>query len=141
MQLPWITQKEELTRTKMVEHMRAGWPQGEALLKAVAETEIAWTVPPAAAVQSSVAAKRDRQLPRGFDSGSNKKSKGGGKRGHAQVGESGLAICKPWNDARHCPAKGGRCPQDKAHKCYVIERDGVACLATSHPRAGHPASP
>ena len=51
--MSWMTQKDELTRTKIVEHMRAGWPQGEALQKAMAETEIAWTVPPAAAVQSS----------------------------------------------------------------------------------------
>ena len=44
--LLWLTAKDELTRTKMVELMRNGWPQGEALVKAMAETEIAWTIPP-----------------------------------------------------------------------------------------------
>ena len=49
LQLDWLKEKDEITRTKMVEYMRAGWAQGESLTKALAELEISWTVAPTVA--------------------------------------------------------------------------------------------
>ena len=46
--LPWFHTRDMLTRTKMVKLMRSGWPQGEALVKAMAEEEFAWSTPPIA---------------------------------------------------------------------------------------------
>ena len=40
----WLEQRDVSTRGKMVAYMRQGWPQGEALTRAVAESQVAWTV-------------------------------------------------------------------------------------------------
>jgi len=44
--LDWAKARDEETRAKEVELVRGGWPQGEAILKALQVTEISWTVGP-----------------------------------------------------------------------------------------------
>ena len=45
--LEWAQQRDEDTRSKEVELVRGGWAQGEALERAIALTEVAWTIGPA----------------------------------------------------------------------------------------------
>ena len=127
-QLPWFHTKDELTRTKMVELMRSGWPQGEALVKAIAETEIAWSIPP----EAGQAARNNNN--NSSQSGGEPNSK---RPKHVNHDESGKAICKPHNDARGC-SNGKKCPNGKEHKCDVVKKDGTPCLSKSHGRGGHP---
>ena len=121
--------KDEATRTKMVEHIRFGYPQGEALTKALQEMEVAWTIgpTPARAEQNDL----------------------GGQRKESQVGPASKKvktaqhlnqqpICKPFNDPRGCKlTPKGKCPQGKAHVCDMIKADGSACLSTKHSRSTH----
>ena len=44
--LAWATLKDEATRAIEVELVRNGWPQGEALLKAMQLSEVSWTIGP-----------------------------------------------------------------------------------------------
>ncbi|CAE8586815.1 unnamed protein product, partial [Polarella glacialis] len=46
--LSWLRTMDEATRGRQVELMRMGWPQGEALQKALTEMELQWTVGPVA---------------------------------------------------------------------------------------------
>ena len=93
LQLQWLQSKDELTRTRMVELMRTGWPQGEALTKAIADTEVAWTVLPTQGTNTT--AVNDLQPPPPPAGG-----KGSRKMPHANHDNSGKAICKPWYDPR-----------------------------------------
>jgi hypothetical protein len=123
-QLDWLQLKDEATRTKMVEHIRFGYPQGEALTKALQEMEVAWTIgpAPARAEKTDLGGQQSSQ-----DGPPEKKPK------HAQH-DGKLAICKPFNDARGCKKK---CPQNKAHVCDAIKADGTPCLSTKHSRPNH----
>ena len=138
--LSWLQEKDELTRTKMIELMRAGWAQGEALSKALTELELAWTVPP------NIVPNRNTGSDFGPDSGGNEGSDGGGqgkkrkingKATHVTHDAGGLAICKAWNDNRGCKRKS--CPHGRAHVCDMIKKNGQPCLSKQHCRMNHPA--
>ena len=125
----------------MIELMRDGWPQGEALSKALTEPELAWTVPPGIVPQRSTGSDF------GSDGG-NDGGDGGGKGGKkrkiklqpspptASHDAGGLQICKAWNDNRGCKRKG--CPMGRAHVCDMIKKNGKPCLSKQHNRLNHP---
>jgi hypothetical protein len=124
-QLDWLQLKDEATRTKMVEHIRFGYPQGEALTKALQEMEVAWTIGPV------------RSGPEKSDLGGQRRDSQGGppaKRPKHSMHYKQMPICKPFNDGRGCPKK---CPKNQAHVCDVILPDGSACHSTKHSRANH----
>ena len=58
----WLQTKDELTRGKMVEYLRRGWPQGEALEQALADTLVQWSMAPVIPAGGS-----RLSLPEGFD--------------------------------------------------------------------------
>ena len=112
----------------MVELMRSGWPQGEALIKAIAEMEIAWSIPP----DAGQAAKSNGNNTQNNGEPNSKRQK------HINHDENGKQICKPRNDVRGCSGNGKRCPNGKEHKCDVVKKDGTPCLSKTHNRGGHP---
>ena len=115
-QLPWLQTKDEYTRAKCVELQRQSWPHGEALLKALRDTEVFW---------STHTGNRKRTAEQDGGSPSQKKVRTG-------TMWSGQAICKRWNDQRGCANK---CPDHKVHCCDALKPDGDVCGSTSHARS------
>ena len=133
-QLSWLTQRDEHTRSKMVELMRQGWPQGEALTRALAETEITWTIPPVAVFQQG----GQKRLQDDQDDSAKKRGrevKQGGTTVH-HTG-NGQVICKKFNDQRGCSGKEKECPEKRRHVCDAVKKDGMPYLSASHSRANH----
>jgi hypothetical protein len=132
-QLSWLQLKDEATRTKMVEHIRLGYPQGEALTKALQEMEVTWTIGPVPvrAEQNDLGSQR-RENQNGPASKKVKTAQ------HTKSNDgSHLAICKPFNDVRGCRLVKGKCPDNKAHVCDLIKPDGKPCLSAKHSRVNH----
>jgi len=136
--LAWGCLKDEETRGREVELVRGGWPQGEALDKAVQLSEISWTVGPQSRPEVPAV---DR--PGGNDSpgqtGNQQKGKGGAKSGGKQIVTcsqlpGGQFVCKKWNDPRGCTKHEASCPDKKKHVCDVRKPDGKACGAKNHRR-------
>ena len=50
-----VRSRDEATRARMIELVRLGWPQGEALNKAWSEHELRWVAPPQKRVLDDVA--------------------------------------------------------------------------------------
>ena len=130
-QLQWLEARDLHTRGKMVEFMRQGVPQGEALTKAMHECEVLWTV------QQSVLLEVDKPSPT-----ASAPSEPGQKRSRKDrtvtVLQGGQAICKRHNDQRGCTAKEKDCPDRKRHACDAKKPDGTACGSTTHNRSTCP---
>ena len=121
--LSWLLHKDELTRSKMVEHMRQGWPQGEALEQAVTETEIAWMI---AHHKSERRPSRDRR--------EGTPAKQGKTTLTPNSNKSFDNICKRYNDNRGCESKESNCPFKQIHVCNCIMPSGNVCESRSHSR-------
>ena len=131
----------------MINFMRGGYPQGEALLKAIKETEIKWASPGPAMPRR----ERSRSARRGAGGGNGNstkktrlgktqtrsletKGKGGGKGNttYASTLQGGKKVCLAYN-LGNCT--DGKCPHNGLHKCNVIE-NGRAC-GGNHPSKNH----
>ena len=152
----WLEERDLHTRGLMVNYMRGGYPQGEALLKAQKDTEIKWATPPARGA-STGSGRRDRSRtpPRHSANNSNtsgKKrklqsgigktqkahqsaNKGGGKGKnvrYANLAPGGKSICRSFNEGK---CKTDPCPHGAMHVCSLIE-NGKAC-GLKHPACRH----
>ena len=146
--LEWAQQKDEDTRSKEVELVRGGWPQGEALERALALTEVAWTIGPA----NKPAVSTDEQAEKASAGQGPSGNKGvAGKNGERRGTEKpsgglvktvpslpgGQVICKKYNDPRTCTHKEKDCPEKRRHVCDVRKPNGDACGSTKHSRLGN----
>ena len=104
--LTFVRQRDESTRARLVELVRQGFPQGEALSKAWSEFELQWITAPA---------KRPAEdMP----------STSPDKRSRTAREASGMELCKKWNDNRGCDGSCGR-----LDACDVILPDGRVCAS------------
>ena len=153
----WLEERDLHTRGLMVNYMRGGYPQGEALLKAQKDTEIKWATPPARGANTGNGRRdRSRTPPRYNADNANKAGKkrklqsgvgktqralhntggkGGGKGKpvrYANLAPGGKSICRAFNDGK---CKTDPCPRGALHVCSVIE-NGKAC-GHKHPACRH----
>ena len=152
--LEWAQQKDEDTRSKEIELVRGGWPQGEALERALALTEVSWTIGPANKPAVATDEQAERATPFIAPSRAPKPERGGGiagkdgeKKGtrNAKGGivktvsqlPGGQVICKKYNDPRTCTARERDCPERRRHVCDVRRPNGEACGSTTHGRLGN----
>ena len=150
--LKWLTERDLSTRSLMINYMRSGWSQGEALTMALKEEEGMWRslVPleTASAVQKRQQNHDRSRSPRqtgkgGGKSGQQTKTKkqtigktqrassGKGAR-YANMAPGNRTICRAFNDGQ---CKGEKCPYGNAHVCSVIH-NGKPCFA-KHPAVRH----
>jgi hypothetical protein len=136
--LDWALTRDEETRAKEVELVRGGWPQGEALTKALQMTEIAWTVGPSGkpVTQADPPPEQHETARRPKPSSGPKQVSGSGRKilTCSQL-PGGQHICKKFNDARRCVKNERQCPDNKKHVCDVRKPDGAACGSKSHNRS------
>ena len=116
----------------MVEFMRQCTPQGEALTRALRESEVLWTV------QQSVVVDVDKAPEPTNGDGPASASKRPRKERTVTVLQGGQSICKRHNDQRGCTPKEKNCPDRKRHTCDGRKPDGTACGSTSHTRSTCP---
>ena len=116
----WVKCKDEATRSRMMELVRASWSQGEALSQAMKETELWWLQPPAPSVP-----KRD------LDSDSPGRASKTLRTGNEW---NRRRLCKKWNDNRGCTNKS--CPDE--HRCDALKPDSNICGAKEHNRLSCP---
>jgi len=139
----WLEEKDLRTRGLMCNYMRNGWPQGEALTKALKETEIQWSSAGQHGGQEPYRRRERSRSPRG-------KGRGKGGKGpkkpvigklqkatndrirYANMATGNRVICRAFNEG-HC--KGENCPYGNAHVCSVIN-NGKACFG-KHPACRH----
>ena len=125
-QLGWLESRDLRTRGKMVEMLRLAMPQGEALTKALAESELLWnsasqlphlpSVEPPPVAELNPPAKSARR--------------------ERTVNEyKGRAICKKRNDNRKCAEP---CPDNRLHVCDIRLSNGQACGSKDHVRSQCP---
>ena len=113
----WVAERDETTRGRMVELIRQGWSQGEALSKAMVEQEIYWHQPPLPQPNKRPAPLEEAAL----DSSAKR-----AKTGNLYMGRE---ICKRRNDQRGC--SNPSCT--KEHRCDVLVGDAV-CGSKQHTR-------
>ena len=147
--MKWLEDNDLHTRGLMINFMRGGYPQGEALLKAIKETEIKWASPGPAMVRRERSRSPRRGAGGGGGNGAKKtrlgktqtrtletkgKGKGGGKNHvtYASVLKGGKKVCRAYN-LGNCA--DGKCPHNGLHKCNVIE-NGRVC-GGNHPSKNH----
>lgn len=133
-QLQWLESRDLHTRGKMVEFMRQGVPQGEALTRALRECDVLWTVQQSVVVDvdktpsASVRTRAELSPP----------SKRPRRERTVTVLQGNQAICKRHNDQRGCAPKEKDCPDRKRHTCDGRRPDGTACGSTGHTRKDCP---
>jgi hypothetical protein len=154
--LEWAQQRDEDTRSKEIEMVRGGWSQGEALERALALTEVAWTIGPANKPAVPTDEQAEKNSGRGEDgegarptpsSNRNVSGKSGERRGtsHPSGGlvktvsalPGGQVICKKFNDPRTCSTRERDCPEGRRHVCDVLKPNGDACGSKTHNRLGN----
>ena len=154
--LKWIEERDLHTRGLMVNFMRGGYPQGEAILKATKETGLKWSSPGPHATRGVNAGKRRRSRTPQRGTSSTGNGKGAGKKRklgqtfqanqratmngqrstqpvrYATVAKGGKKICRAFNDGN---CKADPCPHGALHICSIIQ-SGKHC-AGKHPASGH----
>lgn len=136
--MKWLEDNDLHTRGLMTNYMRRGWPQGEALLKAIKETEIKWASPG----PSMGRRERSRSQRRGNGGGGGQnaakkphvgktqartlENKGKGSTrtqvAYASQLKGGKKICLSYN-LGNC--KDDKCPHNRVHVCNVVEQGRV----------------
>ena len=134
----WLLDRDEYTRGIMVNYMRRGYPQGEALTVALDKAELKWASPlegerPAPVMTLPDASrKRERSDPPGRNAQRQPKAKRGKaamgkiqqntaqKVRYANIAKSGKTICI-WFNKGQC--KGDQCQYGFAHVCNIIENE------------------
>ena len=148
--LRWLLDRDEYTRGIMVNYMRRGHPQGEALTVALSKSELKWASPlegeqPAPAMGShDNSRKRERSTPPGGMAQRQPKAKKGKtavgrtqqntmqKVRYANIAKGGKTICIGFNKGQ---CKGDQCQYGYAHVCNIIE-NGRTC-GKNHPAVRH----
>ena len=144
--LKWLEERDQHTRGLMCNHMKAGFPQGEALEKAIKETELRWSSP--AQSQSSAPPRlggkgggkapkvpKIKKTPFGKTQLKTMGKGAGGKGGgvsYASMLKGGKKICRAFN-AGNCTDEP--CPYGGLHVCSVFQ-NGRAC-GGKHPANRH----
>ena len=150
----WYREKDTLTRGYMVSHMRAGYSQGEALVKALEENRVEWKLfderdrsrsPP----QRDTPQKRQKSF-RDDDSSEDKprkkksrnpprSAKGSDKQDNAKpvlrlatTMTGNRRLCRAFNTTG-CARIEKNCPHKQAHRCDAILPNGKPCWKP-HPR-------
>ena len=121
----------------MINHMRGGLSQGEALDMALRESELMWT-----SGRTGAAAKRDRSPETGSrddDRSSRNSGKSAGKapkRKYSTANKGNIKYCISWNRGK-CTQKESSCPQHHIHQCNVVLPNGKTCASTKHRSVNH----
>lgn len=132
-QVAWLEGRDLSTRGKMVSLMRQGWPQGEALARAVQESHLEWSVAPPPGPQTperghAGGAKRARQpsprTPRQQQSSRPPAPRGPLRQRTGTTLPGGIKLCKKWHDSRGCTDP---CPDGSKHCCDIILPSGKIC--------------
>jgi hypothetical protein len=150
----WLHERDEHTRGRMCTYMRGGYPQGEALTRAIKDDEIKWMSSGHLDVEMGGTASGSRpdrsRSPRGAHAASG--GKGGPRNGpkkpavgrtqkqafqkthqrYANMAKGGKKICKAFNNGN---CSGPNCPWGGLHVCSVIE-NGRTC-GGKHPAKQH----
>lgn len=131
----WLEQRDLLCRGKLVTYIRRGWPGGEGLEKALAETYLDWH---SSVTNVGTPERRTRERnsnsprePRHSDSPREPDPKK--RRATISTLPGGQQICKPFVDGRGCKLGKG-CKS--AHNCDLLNKDGTPCKG-KHTRAQH----
>ena len=123
MQLSWLEERDLLTRGKMIALMRQGYPQGEALERALLDTAVQWSVVPIAS-----GAKR------AFPPADHPQQQQHQKQKTVTRMASGDEICNKYNDNRGCRKDPNKCPDGRKHACDATRADGKPCGSFKHSR-------
>ena len=139
----WLEERDLHTRGLMCNYMRCGYPQGEALVKAVKEAEIKWSTPTERGGQEGDARRQRSRTPRRGGKGGGKgkvqkpligktQQKTVQKVGYANMAKGGKQFCRAYNNGS---CDGDRCPHGNLHVCNVIT-NGKTCML-KHPAVRH----
>ena len=147
----WLEERDHHTRGLMCNYMRGGYPQGEALTRALKETEIKWASPGHSGNEHTGGRReRSRTPPRGdhaagSGSGDTRKPKRKPRLGriqkqtfqkatqkYANMAKGGKKICMAYNSGN---CSGANCPYGGLHVCNVIQH-GKTC-GGKHPAVRH----
>ena len=153
--MKWLEERDLHTRGLMINFMRSGYPQGEALSKAIKETELKWASPGASGrrQERSRSPRRTTGLSGGKGQSNQRTgnpktrlgktqvrtisriSEGNGSRKgvtYASMAKGGKKICGAFNMGK---CQGDKCPYGGLHVCNVVE-NGSTC-GGKHPSIRH----
>ena len=151
--LRWLENRDHYTRSQMVIHMRRGYPQGEALTKALEDCELKWQSPlePGAKGPENAPRGRSRSPRRGQNATGPRNDGGKGKRKQSLMGKTqsnsmgsregqryasyvkgGKKVCRAYNMGQ---CNTNPCPHGGMHVCSVITQ-GKTC-GLKHPATKH----
>jgi hypothetical protein len=139
----WLEERDLHTRGLMCNYMKGGMAQGEALLKALSDSQIKWGTAPNTTSGDTRRRQRSRspnksgkkrkvqqtlgKTQQNFQSQKGGKGEGGKGPKHANLAKGGKTICRAYNLGR-CKDP---CPYNAAHVCSI-----VGCGA-KHPSTRH----
>jgi len=151
--LAWMEQRDKATRTLMVRYMRRGWPQGEALTKALQETDSVWRqVSADSALLLDVKQEEDEPQPRGkgrrgappvfglppgpppSPRAAPPPQRGAGKRKRvdwAKKDKDQNWLCYDFQHG-NCVKKQSECPKGGRHMCATVTGKGQICGSHNH---------
>jgi hypothetical protein len=130
----WLREKDLYTRGMMVNFMRGGLSQGEALDEALSKCEQTWT-----SGRTESGSKRDRSPVAPMEDRTSSRKGGAPKttlqRKYASTGRGNKKFCVAWNRGK-CTSHENQCAQGHVHACNVIV-EGKACSNKSHRAVNH----
>ena len=125
--LSWLEELDVKTRGAMVNLMRLGWPQGEALLEAKKELQLDWyNGPPKYQQAEREGTKRQRT-----------QAQNPGVPPPPKPDTTTVKYCQDFNAKSGCHFKQRRCPHKKKHLCSFRRPDGSVCGSPQHGKANH----
>jgi hypothetical protein len=145
--LEWMSNRDELTRGKIVMLAREGMPMGEAIEAALADTKVEWAMGNAQVHPGgggSQSRNRSRSRSRRKDSPRRKATPKKEVTHHGEAGRvrtgttlpGGKPICKAHNDGRGCTKAEKDCPKKQAHACDAMVGKKVCgkrdCVRSKH---------
>ncbi|CAE8612721.1 unnamed protein product [Polarella glacialis] len=101
-----------------------GWPQGEALQKALTEMELQWTVGPVAS--------QKRAVNESAGGGREEEAESLAKKVRTATTFQSAELCKKWNDQRGCPGEKEPALRRSAHRDSAILPVDLALAGWSH---------
>ena len=147
----WLENRDHYTRSQMVINMRRGYPQGEALTKALEDSELKWQSPLEGKGPENGPRPRSRSPRRGQNANGQRNEGGKGKRKQNLMGKTqqnslgsregqryasyvkgGKKVCRAYNMGQ---CNTNPCPHGGAHVCSVIHQ-GKTC-GLKHPATKH----
>ena len=140
----WLRERDVHTRGLVVNFMRNGMSQGEALTQALAKSELMWATNRASdpANKAASSGKRTRSPPdvqdvaMGTQPSKSSRRADRPKKQYASTGKSGRNYCVLWNQGR-CAKREDQCPNHHIHACNVIKANGKVCGSHAHRSQNH----